>query len=102
MIATAADDNYALPLAVMLRSLAEHLPSNFAADVFILSSGLADSTIQLVRKACLGFQVNLRQMIVLPATLSDLKVSHHISVTTYYRLLLESVLPNVNKVVYLD
>lgn len=102
MIATAADDRYAVPLAVMLRSLAAHLPDGVAVRVFVLSSGLAEETHRLVNQACLGSTLDVRHINVMRSIVSDLKTSHHVSTTTYFRLLLESALPDVHKLIYLD
>jgi lipopolysaccharide biosynthesis glycosyltransferase len=101
-IATAADDNYAMALAAMLRSLAGSLSDGVRVDVFILSNGLTNDTLNIVHRACAGAPLNVTQLLVAQSSVADLKVSHHISLTTYYRLLLESVLPDISKVIYLD
>jgi lipopolysaccharide biosynthesis glycosyltransferase len=101
-IASAVDDTYALPLAVMLRSIAEHLPHGVTANAVVLSSGLAGESLRLISDACHRLQIQVTPVVVSATGLSDLKISHHISITTYYRLLLEAVLPDVDRVIYLD
>jgi lipopolysaccharide biosynthesis glycosyltransferase len=100
---TATDNNYAMPLAVTIRSALNHLGANRRMRLFILDGGLSDESKSRLLKS--WGDVRLRVEWIRPdlEEVRDLFVSHQVTVITYLRLLLAKILPaNVARVVYLD
>ncbi len=99
-IAIACDSAYARPAGVLLRSIARHISGPW--HVWILDAGLTEKDRQRLR-LCVGDGVPLRFLDPDAAVLDGVQVTGHVSVATYYRLLLPQVLPrDVTRVLYLD
>jgi lipopolysaccharide biosynthesis glycosyltransferase len=99
-IVVATDDAFALPTAVTLRSLVVSDPET-PYNVHVLHGGLAAATQDRIA----------RSLPPGPSTLSWLKVDEsdleslptaHLSVAAYYRLLIPDLLPDADRVLYVD
>lgn len=101
-IVTSVDDNYMIPAAALLRSIAASLGPTGTAEVCVLHSGLSRTTTSLLESVAARSRLILRLLPVDPERVSHLKVTGHISLATYYRLLLEDALPQCDRVIYLD
>ena len=119
-VVCAADDNYAMPLAVTLRSALEHLAPNWRLSVFIIDGGLQPSNQLRLRKSLPPQKCDIHWLPPPDALLGDIQVltdftveniplvgtvsaTQHLSIATYYRLLIADLLPKeINKVIYLD
>ena len=106
----AADDNYAMPLAVAIRSALERLHGT-APRVFILDIGMSGYNRRRVLTSWTGLSIqpvwiplaeaHLRQLSRLPA--SSFSGTQHISHSAYARLMLGELMPrDIHRVIYLD
>lgn len=96
-----------MPLAVMLASLSANLPASAAVRVHILQRQLSATLRQMVEQSVDVGVVNIAWVDVGPDKLTSLSATLRsfdtVSLESYYRLLLPSVLPgDVDKVLYLD
>ncbi len=103
VVLCAADQRYAMPLAVTLVSAAENLAVGSRLKVFVVDGGLsADARVRL-RDSLTSYPVDLQFVPADAVDLSDLKISHHISHTAFLRLLADRWLPeSFDKCIYLD
>jgi lipopolysaccharide biosynthesis glycosyltransferase len=103
VVVSAADDGYAMPLAVTIRSALDHLGPGRRMRVFVLDGGLSDESAARMmtswrdpRLAVEWIRPDLQQV-------SDLVVSHQVNSVTYLRLLMPHLLPSdVGRVIYID
>lgn len=106
-VAAACDASYAMPLAVMLASLAARLGRRHRVVAHVLESGLDAATRARVAQSVPGDRLSLRWTSIdasrfagLRATLRDFDT---VSLASYYRLLLPEVIPaDVDRLIYLD
>jgi len=103
VVAVAADDAYAIPLAVTVGSAIERLAGGRRLRVFVLDGGLsADSRARLLRSWDPA-RVTLEWLLPDRGAAEDLPQGGHISPMTYARILLARVLPaEVERILYLD
>ena len=102
VIVSAIDNNYIRHCAVMLRSLYESNPKE-EISVYIIH-GEIDVFEKKKLAAYLGkFLSSVSYIQIDPKLLEGLPVFGHITISTYYRLLLSTVLPrDIHKVIFLD
>lgn len=100
----ATDDNYAPFLEVALRSLIENASKNFKYNIHILNTGLSDiSKTSLSALADQNFNIIFEDISdKIEPIKARLKNVYHFSLVTYYRLFIESLFPQYDKVLYLD
>lgn len=102
-VACAADDNYAMPLAVTLFSAAKNLEPGFDLEVFLLNGNISDDNRTRLLDSLSGLPVQVNWIEEDFSLLDELHISHHISHVAYYRLLLSRILPEeLDRVIYLD
>lgn len=103
VIVCAADNNYVLALVVMLKSLASHLRRYPSARVWVLDGGISRRN---KRRVIQSLPVGVLDLVwVKPShdQLRGMPISEHLTICTYYRLLLGDILPSsVKKAIYLD
>ena len=103
IVVLAADENFAIPLAVTIRSALENLAPDRLLRIFILDGGIRDATKQRLLRSWPADRYHLEWIRVDASALENLPVSGHINVLSYYRLLVPRVLPaDVQRVIYLD
>lgn len=103
-VALAANDNYVPMFATCLRSMLSHFSTEKKYDIVLISSDITREN----RETLLGMvqpydNVSLR--FYDPGRLLEnykLKGNAHISVETYYRFLIQYILPDYDKVIYID
>ena len=104
-IVCATDDNYIQHCCVMLVSL---LCNNKDVNVYILTEGLKPENQSIIRDEVEHYRGIVHFCIVDGSKLTGLPLSrredlNHISMATYYRLLIAKLLPEeVEKIIYLD
>ena len=99
----AIDENYAMPLATMVRSVLENLNPTWQLRVHVITTNLKASTQTRLRSSWPQERLSVHFMNVDPESLDGLKVSRHISVAAYLRLRASTLLPaDLSKVIYLD
>jgi lipopolysaccharide biosynthesis glycosyltransferase len=103
-IATASDARYARPLAVLLRSVQEHLAPDTSARLFVLDGGLGRGRRARVERSLDPARLRLEWVRPGHGDVPDgLPVFGHISAAAYLRLLMPDALPaDVGRVLYLD
>lgn len=102
VLACSADDRYAAPLTVMLKSLEQHLAPGVEVDVFVLGIGIRKASRQKVVASLDAKRMHL-QWLRVPGTVRAFPVFGHVSPATYSRLLIPDLLPSaITKTIYLD
>lgn len=100
----ASDDNYIPFLEVALKSLIKNASTRYNYSINILNTGIKEEN-QIIIKSLERKNVNIHFRDISSA-ISDIKNNfkniYHYSLATYYRLFIESLFPQYNKVVYLD
>ena len=106
-IATAADENYAMPLAAMLASVQMHLDAKLRARVHVLAVGISKESrekIDLsVNPDCVQLiWIDVDQAKLMPLGFT-LRPEDHVSLASYARLLIPDLLSDdIHRVIYLD
>lgn len=103
VLACAADDGFALPLATTVASVLDHLAPGRKLSLYILDGAISAENRRRL-EACWSPDRLTCHWIQLPAErLAGLPISGHINPLTYFRLLLPTVLPeSMSKAIYLD
>lgn len=107
-ILVCSDKNYIMPTAVLIKSVAVNSATDFGNNynsitVYILNSDLTDSDIREISSRVNESYVNIISLKVNADEFKELKVSGHISVATYYRMVASEILPkDVDRILYLD
>ena len=105
-IVVSTDDNFVQHCATMLVSLLENNKSGIS--IYLLSEGITNSNnifLQEIVSSRGGFYyyIQVDPMLLNGFPMPDLQELAHISIATYYRLLIPVLLPkSVSKVIYLD
>ena len=103
VVVCAADDNYAMPLAVTLRSALENLGDKRKLSIFIIDGGIATGN---KRKIAISLQsdkvANLIWLHPSENSITDVEASSYYTKAIFYRLLIPELLPEYPKAIYLD
>jgi lipopolysaccharide biosynthesis glycosyltransferase len=103
ILVCAADNNYAIPLAVTVRSALANLKSNRKIGLFILDGGISKSNNNKIIKSLQSAQIDISWIQIDDTQLKNLELSRHLTTTAYYRLLITKFLPSeIDKAIYLD
>ena len=103
IVLCAADDAYAMPLAVTLTSATRHLSVGRELQVFLLDGGISESSWMALKETLVDEPIELTVIRPDDGPVRDLMTSHHISTTAYFRLLAAELLPDeIKRVIYLD
>ncbi|MEA2627199.1 MAG: hypothetical protein QOD06_3244 [Candidatus Binatota bacterium] len=102
-VACAADDRFAMPLAVMARSAAENLDPGRRLHLFVLDGGIREKSRRRLLASWAGQRLDVEWVALDRSRLAEMKVTGHVAVATYFRLLLPELLPaSLSRVLYLD
>lgn len=105
-VVLAADNNYVPMLATTIRSMLENASRECLLDIVVLEKDISERNERLLREGVMADFPNasLRLVDVSPYMGSrKLETSNdHISAETYYRFLIQEVMPGYDKVLYLD
>lgn len=100
LVATAADRRVLVPLVAMLRSLRRYSPG---VDVIVLSVGLSADDERTLRAVAQGPEITLRIIRVEAALFARAHLnSSHLTRTAYAPLFLPDILPDRDRVIWLD
>jgi lipopolysaccharide biosynthesis glycosyltransferase len=103
IVVLAADDNFAMPLAVTIRSALENLSPDRTLRIFILDAGIREETRSRLVQSWPRGRYRIEWLKVDVSSLVDVPVSGHVNLVTYYRVLISRVLPaEISRVIYLD
>ncbi|MBU7584371.1 MAG: glycosyltransferase family 8 protein [Nostoc sp. TH1S01] len=99
----AADNNYAMPLAVTVRSALANLKSNRKISLLIIDGGINQANKSKIIKSFNPEQIDISWVQPDNKIFENLVLSRHLTISCYYRLLITEFLPKeVNKAIYLD
>jgi len=103
VLACAADDNYAMPMAVMLYSALKNYRGDLPIHVYVLDGGVSGRHRQKINKVLAPFPISLHWRDSHTETLRDLPVRKYFTVANYQKLLVAELLPAyIIKAIYLD
>ncbi|TWU37414.1 glycosyltransferase family 8 protein [Novipirellula artificiosorum] len=103
VVVCGCDENYAMPLAVTLRSAVDHLAMDRALQVYIFDGGIRCESKQRIEESCCEDRVSIEFVTIDMSILKDVPVSEHVNAASYLRLLIPDVLPrSIGRVIYLD
>ena len=104
IVVLAADERFAMPLAVTVRSLLDNLGPNRIPQLFVLDGGILPETKQrLTRSWTTNAPYKLNWIAVDEICLEGIEASGHVTVAAYYRILMPRLLPStIERVLYLD
>jgi lipopolysaccharide biosynthesis glycosyltransferase len=92
-----------MPLATALRSIADSNPMAWPLGVYILSGGFSEGTKRKITGSLPKASTSIHWVPLDLTPFSRFSTVCHISITTYARLLLSSILPtDITRVLYLD
>ena len=100
-VAFCIDEGYAQHLAVALASLFLHNENN-KIDIYIASPPLRPESLSRLQKLGAVFSGNLIFKEVEEERVADFREHLHLSRAAYFRILLSELLPEVDKLIYLD
>ena len=102
-VVSAADDGYAMQLAVAMRSMIDSLPPDARCRLFIIDAGLSPANRERCLAAWADGRVQVTWLSPPLGLVRDLPVSDHVNQTSYLRLLLDELLPaDLGKCIYFD
>ena len=101
-IVCTVDEQYVPHASAMLCSLFSNTPEA-AIDVYLLTEGITDASAKRLFKLCRRFGHRLLIKNLNVSSLQDARVSDHVTLATYYRVLIPSSIPaEVKTVLFLD
>jgi len=102
-IVSAADDNYAMPLAVTVRSAIDCLAPSQPLNVYILNGGLTPESQRRLEQSWRSPDVTVNWLEPPVEQIADLKTENHLNLVTYLRLFMPQLLPaELDRVIFLD
>jgi lipopolysaccharide biosynthesis glycosyltransferase len=102
-VVCAADDGYAMPLGVMVRSVLESLNPSTKLSLFVLDGGLSAQSQERLCRSWPADRLEIEWIKPDTAALAGLPVSDQVTIATYFRVLIPRLLPErLDKVIYLD
>jgi lipopolysaccharide biosynthesis glycosyltransferase len=107
VVALSADDNYAMPMAVTLRSLLSNLATDRTVQIYILDGGIKEDSKQKILSIINSHRATLHWVrpsdAVSQALNGKIVLSEKWPLANFYRLLLPSIVPqDLQKIIYLD
>lgn len=101
----AANDGYVPYLSTLLQSIADNANAKRNYDIVILTTDITEDNQAALKQQIETPHISLRFFDVTPIAkgkMDDLKLRGHFQIETYYRLLMQDILLDWDKVLYLD
>jgi lipopolysaccharide biosynthesis glycosyltransferase len=102
----ATDDNYVMPLAAALTSVAANLSQDYGSaplQLVLLDGGISPDNWNRLALTLSQHSIRTLRVTANRSAVDHLNISHHISHTAYFRLLSSQWLPQwISRVIYLD
>jgi lipopolysaccharide biosynthesis glycosyltransferase len=103
VVVCAADDAFAMPLAVMACSVLDNLNPKKRLLLYVIDGGITKRNKRKIESSLDLSRITLKWLTPDFSKLSNLKVSDHISYATYFRILIPDIIPeSFHKAIYLD
>ena len=93
VLVLAADDKFAMPLAVTVRSAIDNLAADRRLRIFVLDGGILPATRERVVASWPAGRFDVEWVTVDARSLAGLPISGHIQVQAYFRILISRLLP---------
>lgn len=102
IVVCGADNNYAIPLAVTLRSVTKNFKSHRTLELFILDGGISDSNKRRILSSLSSNNLTIH-FLNPQGMIHGIKPVRHLPLAACYRLLIPKLLPSsFSKAIYLD
>jgi lipopolysaccharide biosynthesis glycosyltransferase len=102
-VLTAADENFIIPLATLIKSIEYNSKKHKSIDIYILDGGIRNESKQKLLSSIESDCISIKFLEISPAFFKKFKISGHINGITYARLLADKILPeSMKKIIYLD
>lgn len=102
-LVSVTNDNYAVPLAVMLNSLLKNKVSENPIKIYVIASQLYPKNRSLLAKTVGKFNLKIEFSPIDPAIYKNFKTVYYLTKETYYRISIPDLLnEKTDKVIYLD
>lgn len=95
----AANDTYSLPLGIMLHSVCSHMSHPENLTIFLVDGGISEPNKARIRRTVEPFGCPLEFLAPLKI---DIKRKRYLTQEATYRLMLPTLLPDVDRIIYLD
>jgi lipopolysaccharide biosynthesis glycosyltransferase len=104
VVVLAADENFAMPLAVTVRSVLDNLAPDRILRIFVLDGGLSDTSKVRLEQSWPDGRYHVEWIHVDSSKVADLPISgaNHVNHTVYYRILMPWLLKDVERAIHLD
>jgi lipopolysaccharide biosynthesis glycosyltransferase len=103
LVLCAVDDNYAMPLAVMLQSAGKNVAIDKHVHVLLMDGGISDVSLRKLEDSLSHLPMTIHLVEPDHSIISDLPISHHATYSVYFRLLAGLLLPkSIERIIYLD
>lgn len=103
VLVSAADDAYALPLAVTVRSALDRLGPGRQIQLFVVDGGISSASRDKLAASWRDPRLSVEWLRPRAERLKGVPVSGHVTASTYLRLVIPEVLPrSVSRAIYLD
>jgi lipopolysaccharide biosynthesis glycosyltransferase len=102
VVACCADDAYALPLAVAVRSALDHLDPSRVLELHVIDAGFTPASRARLLASWPAERLRVRFVPVTAGRVHHLPSGGHVSAASYARILLPELLPEIERVIYLD
>ncbi len=100
-VVIASDDNYVPHLGALIASIVDNISPDRLLDLLVLDGGISSANRVLLRRLVSGQSAQLR-FVPMQAEFNNYFVHMHFSRTTFYRLVLENLLPTRSRIIYVD
>ena len=101
-IALCTDENFTIPALVCITSIFENNKEMEDCHVYVLTDGISDSAREKFKRLSALYDRYIYIKTIDKQCFEGLAVSERYPVSIYYRILLPQILPELNKVLYLD
>jgi lipopolysaccharide biosynthesis glycosyltransferase len=103
IVVTGSDENYAIGLAITIRSMLHHLAADRCVEIYVMDGGIEEGTKQSILDAWRDDRATIHWRRPSMLGLQHLKIDGHLNHATYLRLLIPEIVPSgTSKVIYLD
>lgn len=102
-VVTAADDNYGKYAGITVNSIISNMSEKQNYDILILTNNMSDMNISKIMSMNSYSNVSIRFVFVNSVMEHlNVKISNNYKIITYYRLLIQKLMPTYEKVIYMD
>ena len=103
IIACIVNEDFAMPLTVMVRSMVSNLRSYKKIQLYLLHTVISGETKKKIKYSIDTKKIDLIWTEIDNNKIKDMKIRKHFRIEAYHRLLIPNALPNeIRKVIYLD